>query len=150
MAGVKRSRIPECPEEALFLELLRAGDLLSRRPLQLLRADGLSPNQYNVLRILRGAPEGLLWGEIGRRMITRDPDITRLLDRLEERGLIVRCRESEDRRRVLSRITREGLTLLRRLDEPMRDLHRRQLRHLGEKRVRAITSEVRACHPRVE
>lgn len=150
MAGARQSRTPECPEEALFLELLRAADLLSRRPLQLLRAHDLSSNQYNVLRILRGAPEGLLCGEIGRRMITRDPDITRLLDRLEERGLIVRCRESEDRRRVLSRITREGLTLLRRLDEPVRDLHRRQLRHLGEKRIRAIAKEVRACHPLVE
>jgi len=147
MARANQSRPPECPEEALFLELLRTGDLLSRRPLQLLRAHDLSPNQYNVLRILRGAPEGLLCGEIGRRMITRDPDITRLLDRLEKRGLIRRCRASEDRRRVQTRITREGLALLRRLDEPVREMHRHQLGHLGEKRVRAITKQVRACHP---
>jgi len=64
----------------------------------------LTPNQYNVLRILRGAPEGLPCGEIGTRMITRDPDITRLLDRLEKRGLIVRSREAQDRRRVMARI----------------------------------------------
>jgi DNA-binding MarR family transcriptional regulator len=146
---VRRSqrRNPECPEEALFLELYRAADLLSRRPAQLLRAHDLSPNQYNVLRILRGTHEGLLCGDIGRRMITRDPDITRLLDRLEKRGLITRCRESEDRRRVQARITPEGLALLGRLDEPVRALHRRQLGHLGEKRVRAILREVRACHP---
>lgn len=100
-----------------------------------------------MLRILRGAPEGLLCGDIGRRMITRDPDITRLLDRLEKRGLISRCREGEDRRRVQARITSEGLALLVRLDRPMRELHRRQLGHLGEKRVRAIAKQVRACHP---
>jgi DNA-binding MarR family transcriptional regulator len=150
VARAKQSRIPECPEEILFLELLRASDLLSRRPVWLLRGHDLSPNQYNVLRILRGEPEGLLCGEVGRRMITRDPDITRLLDRLEKRGLISRCRESEDRRRVQARITPEGLALLRCLDEPMRDLHRRQLKHLGEKRVRAITRSVRTCLPAAE
>lgn len=138
---------PDCPEEVLFLELYRAADLLSRGPAQLLRAHDLSPNQYNVLRILRGAPEGLLCGEIGCRMVTRDPDITRLLDRLEKRGLISRCRESEDRRRVQARITREGLALLSRLDRPVREVHRRQLGHLGEKRVRAITEQVRSCRP---
>lgn len=147
MPRAPQSRSVACPEETLFLELLRAADLLSRRPMQLLREHGLSPNQYNVLRILRGSPEGLLCGEIGRRMITRDPDITRLLDRLEKRGLIARQRESEDRRRVHARITREGLALLSRLDEPMRELHRRQLRRLGEKRVRAMIEEVRTCHP---
>jgi DNA-binding MarR family transcriptional regulator len=147
MVPATQRRIADCPEESLFLELYRAADLLSRRPAQLLRAHDLSPNQYNVLRILRGAPDGLLCGEIGRRMITRDPDITRLLDRLEKRGLITRSRESEDRRKVQSRITREGLALLRGLDEPVRKLHRRQLGHLGEKRVRAITRQVRACHP---
>ncbi|HTV81402.1 MAG TPA: MarR family transcriptional regulator [Acidobacteriaceae bacterium] len=147
MVPPTQRRIADCPEESLFLELYRAADLLSRRPAQLLRAHDLSPNQYNVLRILRGAPEGLPCGEIGRRMITRDPDITRLLARLEKRGLIMRSRESEDRRKVQSRISREGLALMSRLDEPVRRLHRRQLGHLGEKRVRAITQQVRACHP---
>jgi len=68
------------PEEAAFLDLVRTADLLSRPTAQLLKTADLSPNQYNVLRILRGSPEGLTCGEIGNRMITRDPDITRLLD----------------------------------------------------------------------
>ena len=78
----KRRQAP-CPEEVAFLELVRATDMLSRRLVQVLKAEELSSNQYNVLRILRGAPDGLPCGEIGNRMITRDPDITRLLDRLE-------------------------------------------------------------------
>src|SRR5579872_5783638 len=86
------------PEERAFLDLLRTTDMLSRSLSQVLKAEDLSATQYNVLRILRGAPEGLPCGEIASRMITRDPDVTRLLDRLEKRELISRCRETEDRR----------------------------------------------------
>ena len=86
---------------------------------QVLKTEDLSSTQYNVLRILRGSPDGLPCGEIANRMITRDPDITRLLDRLEKRGLISRCRETKDRRMVMARITPEGLKLLGRLDEPV-------------------------------
>ena len=92
-----------------------------------------------MLRILRGSPEGLPCGEIASRMITRDPDITRLLDRLEKRGLISRCRETKDRRMVMARITPEGLKLLARLDEPVQAAHRKQLGHLGRERLRALT-----------
>src|ERR1035441_238137 len=127
------------PEEVAFLELCRTTDLLSRRLAALLKAEDLSPTQYNVLRILRGAPDGLTCGEIGNRMITRDPDITRLLDRLEKRELISRCRESKDRRMVMARITPEGLKLLARMDEPVRAMHRSQLGHLGRERLRALT-----------
>lgn len=119
------------PEEAAFLDLLRTCDLLSRGPAQLLKSEDLSPNQYNVLRILRGAPEGLPCGEIANRMITRDPDITRLLDRLEKRELISRCRETKDRRMVMARISPRGLKLLAQLDEPVQEIHRKQLGHLG-------------------
>src|SRR5271155_2674375 len=108
-----------CPEEAAFLELLRTTDMLSRRLITVLKTEAVSPNQYNVLRILRGAPEGLPCGEIANRMITRDPDITRLLDRLEKRRLISRCRETTDRRLVTARITPGGLKLLARLDQPV-------------------------------
>src|SRR5271170_7033168 len=104
------------PEETAFLDLLRATDLLSRGPVAVLKQEDLSMTQYNVLRILRGAPEGLPCGEIANRMITRDPDITRLLDRLEKRGLISRMRESKDRRMVMARITPQGLKFLGRLD----------------------------------
>lgn len=133
----------ECPEEMAFLEMLRTTDMLSRRLSQMLKAEDLSSNQYNVLRILRGAPDGLACGEIGNRMITRDPDITRLLDRLEKRSLISRCRESKDRRMVLTRITPQGLELLSRLDEPVRETHRRQLGHLGKERLQALTELMR-------
>jgi DNA-binding MarR family transcriptional regulator len=132
-----------CPEEEAFLELIRTTDMLSRRLTQVLKSEDLSPNQYNVLRILRGAPDGLPCGEIGNRMITRDPDITRLLDRLEKQNLIARSRESRDRRVVMAHITPAGLELLARLDEPVRETHRRQLGHLGRERLRKLTELLR-------
>ncbi|HVI10056.1 MAG TPA: MarR family transcriptional regulator, partial [Candidatus Binatia bacterium] len=92
-------------EESAFLDLVRTCDLLSRAPALLLKSEDLSPTQYNVLRILRGSPAGLPCGEIASRMITRDPDVTRLLDRMEKRGLISRCREAKDRRMVVAKIT---------------------------------------------
>src|ERR1700752_3948253 len=127
-----RVRHAPSPEETAFLDLVRTADVLSRRLFLVLKSEDLSSNQYNVLRILRGAPEGLPCGEIGSRMITRDPDITRLLDRLEKRGLISRSRENKDRRLVLTRISAEGLKLLARLDEPVQEAHREQLGHLGK------------------
>ncbi len=133
-----RQRLVPCPEEIAFLDLLRTTDQLSRAFVPVLKAENLSPTQYNVLRILRGSPEGLPCGEIGNRMITRDPDITRLLDRLEKRALISRCREPKDRRTVLTRITPEGLKLLARLDEPVKEAHRKQLGHLGRERLKAL------------
>src|SRR5690348_8868224 len=133
------------PEEAAFLDLLRTTDMLSRGPAQVLKSADLSSNQYNVLRILRGAPDGLSCGEIGNRMITRDPDITRLLDRLEKRGLISRCREAKDRRTVLTRITAAGLKLLMRLDEPVQEAHKKQLGHLGRARLKALAELLSAC-----
>src|SRR5579859_3058940 len=116
-----------CPEEAAFLDLLRTTEILARRPAQALKTEDLSATQYNVLRILRGTPEGLTCGEVASRMITRDPDITRLLDRLAKRRLISRRRGAKDRRMVLTRITAEGLTLLGRLDRPVQEAHRKQL-----------------------
>ena len=136
--GSKARRVTS-PEEALYLELFRTADLLSRRLAQVLKIEDLSSNQYNVLRILRGAPEGLPCGEIGNRMITRDPDITRLLDRLEKRNLISRSREARDRRTVLTKITPEGLKLLARLDGPIQDTHREQLGHLGRERLQVLS-----------
>ena len=128
-----------------FLDLLRTTDILSRRLIPVLKAEDLSATQYNVLRILRGAPAGLACGEIAGRMITRDPDVTRLLDRLEKRGLIARSRETRDRRTVITCITPEGLKLLSRLDGPVRAAHRRQLGHLGRNRLRALTELLRVA-----
>jgi DNA-binding MarR family transcriptional regulator len=136
--GKNRGRVG-CPEEAAFLDLLRTADMLSRGLVQVLRTEGLSSTQYNVLRILRGTPEGLPCGEVANRMITRDPDVTRLLDRLEKRGLISRSRETVDRRTVMAQITIDGLKVLARLDEPVEAAHRKQLGHLGRERLRALT-----------
>src|SRR5205807_6824524 len=135
----RKSRRAACPEEMAFLDLLRTTDMLSRPLAQVLKTEDLSATQYNVLRILRGAPEGLTCGEVANRMLTRDPDITRLLDRLEKRGLTSRCREVKDRRMVLTRITPEGLALLARLDRPVQEAHRAQLGHLGRERLRALS-----------
>ena len=143
--GNEKRRPTGTLEEATYLDLLRTSDLLSRRMVPVLKAVELSPTQYNVLRILRGAPEGLPCGEIASRMITRDPDITRLLDRLEKRRLVSRCRETEDRRMVLTRITPEGLKLLASLDEPVQEGHRKHLGHLGPERLRKLSELLRAA-----
>ena len=140
----KRRRKP-CPEEVAYLDLLRTTDILSRGIALVLKSEDLSSTQYNVLRILRGAPEGLACGEIGNRMITRDPDITRLLDRLEKRGLIARSREARDRRMVMARVTQRGLDVLARLDESVVETHRRQLGHLGHERLQALAELLGAC-----
>src|ERR1700719_4918162 len=99
-------------EEAAYLDLLRTADVLTRGAIGVLKAEDLSLTQYNILRILRGPPQGLTCGEIASRMITRDPDVTRLLDRMEKRGLISRSRDGRDRRLVLARIAPEGLKLV--------------------------------------
>ncbi|MGA2102777.1 MAG: MarR family transcriptional regulator [Candidatus Sulfotelmatobacter sp.] len=125
-------------EEDVFVSLHRTADLLARNAEKVLRDGDVSPNQYNVLRILRGAREGLPCSEIAKRMISRDPDITRLLDRLEKAKLISRCRESKDRRMVLTRITAEGLKLLSDLDGPITEIHKSQLGHLGREGLRAL------------
>jgi len=135
-------------EQRVFLALLKTADALSQKAEQLIRAADLTGTQYNVLRILRGAgPEGLACGGIGDRMITHDPDITRLLDRLEKRGLITRERQSDDRRVVKTRITPKGLELLKPLDQPMRELHKRQFRHMAATRLKtlyALLGEIRS------
>jgi len=147
MAGKTRKRGSR--EESAFLELLRTTDILSRRVSQTLKKEELSGTQYNVLRILRGSPAGLSCSEIGKRMITRDPDITRLLDRLEKRGLVSRSRETKDRRTVIVRVTPAGADLLGRLDEPVQAVHREQLGHMGEQRLKELSELLTACRDRM-
>jgi DNA-binding MarR family transcriptional regulator len=119
-------------EQEVFLEVLRTGHALVQDLVDLLKPHGLSQPQYNVLRILRGAgAAGLPTGEVGERMVaSREPDVTRLLVRMEEHGLLKRERLSENRRVVTVRITREGLRILRALDGPVAEMHARQLRHM--------------------
>lgn len=136
---IKRKHPFDGLEEEIFLNLLRTADALLRELEQTLKAAGLSHTQYNVLRILRGAGrDGSPCGEIAQRMISRDPDMTRLLDRLENRALVTRARERGDRRVVKTRITAEGLRILRELDEPIRSLERRQLRHIEHSQLRRL------------
>jgi MarR family transcriptional regulator, organic hydroperoxide resistance regulator len=126
-------------EQEAALNVLRTADALLQRIAAVLKPFKLSHSQYNVLRILRGAgPEGLACREIGERMITRDPDITRLLDRLEARGLLTRTRDQRDRRVITARITSEGRSLVDALDQPIAEIDRQPLQHLGEQRLRTL------------
>src|SRR5262249_58936365 len=112
------------PEQEAFLNLARTLDHLNQPFERLFAAHGLTGPQYNVLRILRGhGAEGVPCHEIGAQMVTRMPDVTRLLDRLEQAGLATRQRSQSDRRVVLVRVTPAGLDLLAKLDRPVLDLH---------------------------
>jgi DNA-binding MarR family transcriptional regulator len=136
---VQEARAFGSPEEALYLNLLRTTEQLSRGIAETLARADLTPTQYNALRILRGAGrEGASCSEVSERMVTKDSDITRLLDRMEARGLISREREAKDRRRIVTRITDEGLRVLAELDEPIAETHRNQLAHLGEKQLASL------------
>ena len=129
----------ESLEQEAYLNLLRTTDALAREFDVVFKPAGLSEPQYNVLRILRGAgSDGLPCGEIAQRMIARDPDMTRLLDRLESRDLIARSRDSADRRVVTARITAAGLELLAQLDQPLAELHRNQLAHLRRDELQTL------------
>lgn len=133
-------------EEEAFANLQRTADICMQRVAAVVRARGLSAAQYNVLRILRGAgPEGIPCGEIAARMITRDPDITRLLDRLEARGVVSRERQKADRRVIQVRITGEGLRLVDSLDGPIRATQKRQLGRLGAPRLRKLIELLRSA-----
>ena len=108
------------PEDQLFIAILKTADFLAQQAEQLIKPYGLTGTQYNVLRILRGAgPDGLPCRVVGDRMISRDPDMTRLLDRLEKQGCITRERQKDDRRVIKTRITAEGLKQLKKLDQPV-------------------------------
>jgi DNA-binding MarR family transcriptional regulator len=146
----QRGRPDECSlEEEAYVQLLHATDRLTRGVAAVLKTEQLSLTQYNVLRILRGAPDGVSCGEIGRRLITREPDITRLLDRMEQRGLISRCRETTDRRTVMTRITEPGMETVNRLDAPITAIHRKQLGHLGRGRLQALVGLLREARSSV-
>ena len=126
-------------EEEAQVTLQRTADRLQWRLSEMLKPHGVSPTQYNALRILRGAgEEGRACSEIAERMINRDPDITRLVDRLERRGLVARSREGRDRRVITTRITPAGLKLLESLDRPIEDLNRKLMGPLGEQRLRTL------------
>lgn len=126
-------------EEETYLGLLRTADALQARAEVKFKEFGLTGTQYNALRILRGAgPEGMPCSEIGVRMITHDPDITRLLDRLQKRGFVKRSRSQQDRRVICARITTAGLRLLRDMDAPIVRHNRDMLQHVGAQKLREL------------
>jgi DNA-binding MarR family transcriptional regulator len=126
-------------EQEAYLSLLRTSDALETRVEAWLKEFGLTGTQYNALRILRGAgPEGLPCREIGERMITHDPDITRLLNRLEDRGFVERTRARHDRRVIYGKIAAAGLKLLREMDAPIEKYGREMLRHVGQERLKQL------------
>jgi len=135
-------------EEEAILSIARTAALLEHAGAEALKPFKLTITQYNVLRILRGAGDpGLCRNEVGQRLVTKVPDVTRLLDRMEAAGLIVRERGGEDRRFVATRITDKGLKLLEKIDRELPAIHGRQLGHVGQKRLReliALLEEVRA------
>ena len=118
---------------------MRTADALQTQVEARLKEFGLTGTQYNALRILRGAgQEGLPCREIGERMITRDPDVTRLLDRLEDRGFVQRARAKLDRRVIYGKITAAGLKLLREMDGPLEKFGREMLRHVGQDKLKQL------------
>ncbi len=126
-------------EQQAMVSMARTAALLDRASAEVLKPHGLTPTQYNVLRILRGAePEGLGRNEVRERLVYPVADATRLLDRLVEMGLVARTRGGEDRRVVVARITRAGLERIAPLDAVMERLHRRQVGHLGERKLRTL------------
>ncbi|MEO6192227.1 MAG: MarR family transcriptional regulator [Thermoanaerobaculia bacterium] len=128
-------------EEEAFLGLQRTASLLLQSLGRELKGHDLTPAQYNTLRILRGAgPDALTCGEIGDRLVSPGPDVTRLLDRLEQRGLVTRLRDAEDRRIVRARITEQGLDLLDTLDEPVGRMLGRLLGNLGQERLQTFVA----------
>jgi DNA-binding MarR family transcriptional regulator len=136
---LKQTKPFQSVAQEAFLTLQRTADVITRRSTQFLKQWDVSGTQYNVLRILRGAgPGGLRCGEIGERMVTHDPDITRLLDRMEKAGWIERARDTTDRRVVLTRISRKGLDLLKQIDKPLEEEIKLMGSHISEKRFREL------------
>ncbi len=128
-------------EQEVVLNVLRTAGSLRESTAGVLKGYDLSASQYNVLRILRGAEEeGLPCSEVGDRLVSRDPDVTRLLDRLEKRGLVERGRSATDRRVVTARITKQGIDLTNDLDGPITSMHDSQLGHMKKKALKKLVA----------
>jgi DNA-binding MarR family transcriptional regulator len=143
---IRQNRPFDSPEQEAMLSIERTAAVLMHAFADSLKPYGITPTQYNVLRILRGAGrEGLGRNEIRDRLVSQVPDVTRLLDRMEESGLVERERAESDRRQVTTRITRDGLALLKRLDGPVAETHERQLGHLSDTQLRTLIALLAAA-----
>ncbi len=140
--SIKQRKPFESLEQEVFLEVLRTGAAMMQDLVDVLRRFGLTQPQYNVLRILRGAePGGLPSGEVGERMVvSREPDVTRLLVRMEKLGWVQRQRRADNRRVVTARITEKGLRLAKALDGPVRRMHNRQLHHMSRRELNTLAT----------
>lgn len=138
-AEIKQQKPFDSLEQEVHLNLERTTAVLSHAFAEALKPYDVTPTQYNVLRILRGSgAPGLCRNDVRDRMVSQVPDVTRLMDRLEESGLIERERSTTDRRQVASRITVKGLEVLRALDVPVVAIHKEQLGHMSEAQLRTL------------
>src|SRR5882672_2239960 len=137
---IKKKRPFDLPEQEAMLNILRTADLLQIRFARLFRKFGLTPQQYNVLRILRGEGRPLPILEVAARMITVVPGITGLIDRLETAGLVERKRCDHDRRVVYVAIATQAVEILAQIDEPLSELHRQTLGHMTAEELTTLTS----------
>ena len=136
---IHQTEPPGVLEEEAFLNLGRTFEILQQRVSAFLKTYQLTPTQYNLLRILRGAGgDGVTCSQACERMMTSDPDITRLLDRLEARWLIERERSKKDRRVVITKSTANGLALVNEIDKPMSDLLRGLVGHVGTAKLHGL------------
>ncbi|HEX5104336.1 MAG TPA: MarR family transcriptional regulator [Pirellulaceae bacterium] len=142
----KHTRRFDSPQQEAFLSLWRTYDRLRMLEDALFSEHDLTAQQYNALRLLKAEhPGSLATLELAGRLVSRAPDITRLVDRLEQRGLVARQRMADNRRVVRIAITSAGLELLRRLEEPVRHCHQRQLGHLSAGELRSLLDLLRTA-----
>jgi DNA-binding MarR family transcriptional regulator len=138
---LKMTRPFKSVEEEVILSIARTAAVIEHAGSEALKPFNLTITQYNVLRILRGAgSEGLCRNEVGQRLVTKVPDVTRLLDRMEANGLISRQRGGGDRRFVRTQITDKSLKLLDKIDRELPAMHGRQLGHVSQKRLKELIS----------
>ncbi len=133
--------------QEVYLSLFRTHEALLFDFKLLLKEHGLSDPQYNVLRILRGNAKPLQVYRVAERMLTREPDITRLFDRLVREGLVERTRCEDDRRVVWASLTTRGRKLMDKLDRPVMTLHREQLGRLGVRKLRLLSELLEEARP---
>ena len=149
--AIKQTKPFKSPHEELILTLVRTSADLEHQMAQHFKPFDLTTTQYNVLRILRGAGrEGLCRNEVGERLVRRVPDVTRLLDRMEEARLIERERGGEDRRYVTTRLTPQGLALVNRLDGEVAGFQARLVGHLTERQTRELITLLESIHERTD
>jgi DNA-binding MarR family transcriptional regulator len=136
---IRQSRPFRCVEEEAYLSIVRTAAMLEHSLAQALKPFAITATQYNVLSILRGAgDQGLCRNEVGGRLVTAMPDVTRLLDRMEDVGLIVRQRSTKDRRVVSTRLTKKGLDLVGRVDATVVEMHQKQFQGVDKRALKAL------------